>query len=600
MRGPRVDAGLPLPAPPERTPRLTVAEGVLALPGPAGPGPFVAAAGVVQITGSERGGIGSICVGGRDLLTDLTTTAGAAANVVATPAGLRRELVGPTGTTQEIILAIGSPPAAAIQWQAADTRQLRIRFKMAAGTSGVRYRTGEQALVLRTESGPDDHVVLLDPPPSAWTVVEAAGGGIIVEAETTLTADHAVTLMVAAASERGPAAGTLMRHLDTHARRAQSPPWEDGGIRLSTGVAELDEGLGWLSARIGSAQGLGQESPDECLWWGLGALAAGQHEPAVRAYELLSQIHPGAAAHAGLLAARIALTTGDRTQAREAAERVGADGANAAERMRADATPAGSRSRPLGGLATIACSALADALRYAAPEEQIEQLRDLALGATGPNRGLALPMAGREPDAAAMPSWLGSATEHGRTALDPEGPTASSVALIGSLAHDHADAYGQWRNQLATGLAGGPAGRGTWDPARGGAASAGALVCGLMHGLLGWDPDAPVGRLTLAPSLPRHLTAFTIHDLPVGDARMSLEYLREGRQHSYVLTPTAGGVPPTLVFKPRVAATGVSSVLVDGLPAELNVAQTRDRAAISVQIPLDGRRTVRLTAAGDA
>lgn len=595
MTGPRVDTGLPLPAPAERTPRLTGAEGVLALPGPAGPGPFVAAAGVVQISGSERGGIGSIRVGGRDLVTDLTTTAGAAANVVATPAGLRRELVGSMGTTQEIILAIGSPPAAAIQWQAADTRELQIRFLMAAGTSGVRYRTGEQALVLRSEAGCDDHVVLLDPPPSAWTVVETAGGGIIVEVEATLTADHPVTLIVVAASERGPAAGTLMRHLDTHHRRAQSPPWDDGGIRLSTGVAELDEGLGWLSARVGSAQGLSGESPDECLWWGLGALASGQHGAAVRAYEVLSDGHPAEAAHAALLAARIALTTGDSTQAREAAERVGADAAAFAEGMGAHPTGGG----PPSGLTAAACSALADALRHAAPEEQIRKLRDMAVLAGGAKRRLVLPMAGREPDAVALPDWLGSAIEVGRTGLAPERPTASSVSLIGALARDHPDAYGDWRNQLSRGLAGGPAGRGTWDPVPGSASAGGALVCGLMHGLLGWDPDAPVGRLTLAPSLPRHLTAFAIHDLQVGDARMSLEYHREDRHHSYVLTPTAGRVPPTLVFRPRVAATGVSSVLVDGMPAELNVEQTRDRAAVSVQIALDGRRTVRLTTAGE-
>ncbi len=595
MTGPRVDTGLPLPAPAERTPRLAVAEGVLALPGPVGPGPFVAAAGVVQIRGSEGGGIRSITLAGRDLLTDLTTTAGAAANVVATPAGLRRELVGPMGTTQEVILAIGSPPAAAIQWQAADIRDLHIRFLMPAGTSGVRYRTGEQALVLRTEAGSDDHVVLLDPPPSVWTVVEAAGGGIVVEVETTLTADHPVTLLVASASEGGPAPGTLMRHLDSHHRRAQSPPWDDGGMRLSTGVAELDEGLGWLSARVGSAQGLGGENPDECLWWGLGALASGQHGAAVRAYEVLSTGRPAEAAHAGLLAARIALTTGDSTQAREAAERVGAEAAAFAEGMGAHPTSGG----PPAGLTAAACSALADALRYAAPEEQIQQLRDLAVLGRGAKRRLVLPMAGREPDAVALPDWLGSAIEVGRTGLAPERPTASSVSLIGALARDHPDAYGDWRNQLSRGLAGGPAGRGTWDPVPGSAPTAGALVCGLMHGLLGWDPDAPVGRLTLAPSLPPHLTAFAIHDLQVGDARVSLEYRRDGPQHSYVLTPTGGRVPPTLVFRPRVAAADVSSVLVDGTPAELNVELTRDRAAVSVQIPLDGRRTVRLTTAGD-
>jgi len=582
-----MDGSLPLPKPADRTATLSGAEGVLALPGPAGAGPFLVEAGAVRITGREREGIESIGIHGQDVVTNLSTTAGAAANVVATPGSLRRELVGPEGTTQEIVLALGTQPVAALQWQTSgtDERELSMQFTMGAGAAGSRYRVGEHAVVLRSGAQSDDHVVLLDPPPNAWTVVEAPGGGITVQVETSLTADRPVTLVAATVSERGPNLGTVMRHLDVHERRTQSPPWEDGGVHLATGVAELDDGVGWLAARIASAHGSGTQTPYELLWWGLGALASGQHEAALRAHDLLFEAASSdeggpSQAHAALLAARIALTTGDTSLARAAA----------AESLDPDGPP---RTPGEARLAAAASSALANALRYAAPEEQIEQLRRasdefLRLASEGTGRRV-LPMAGQEADADWLPPWLGAVIEGD--------PTAASASLIRTLADDHPEAYGAWRRSITNGLSDGPGGRGTWDHAGGGAPTAGALVCGLMHGLLGWDPDAPVGRLTLAPILPSHLTAFAIHNIQVGDARVSLEYRREGRHHTYLLTPTAGRVPPMLIFGPRIVATGVAEVLLDGLPAELNVRQTRDRAAVSVQIPLDGPRTLRLTAA---
>ncbi|MHC4924982.1 MAG: hypothetical protein ACYTG4_13055, partial [Planctomycetota bacterium] len=60
MTAPRIDTTLPMPPAPRRVPLLKGMEGILALPGAAGARPFLAEAGVVRITGQERGGIDAI------------------------------------------------------------------------------------------------------------------------------------------------------------------------------------------------------------------------------------------------------------------------------------------------------------------------------------------------------------------------------------------------------------------------------------------------------------------------------------------------------------------------------------------------------------
>ncbi len=576
MTGPRIDTGLTLPDISHPPPMLKGAEGLLALPGPAGPGPFLVEAGDVQITGSERDGVERVRIGSVDVLTDLATGEGAAANVLATPGGLRRECIGPLGSTQEIVLLPGTGSTAAVQWQTGqpEERAFSIRFTLAPGMSAVSYRTGEQTLVVKAGS-PDSeaHAVVLDPPPTSWTAVEAEGGGLEIGVETTVAKSRPVTLLVATTSKRGAQPGAVLRHLDLHEIRAHAPLEPDeAGVRLATGVADLDHGLGWLTARIRSCSALDATDPDELLWWGLGALASAQHEAAERVHDRLLAQDPFGPQGA-LLAARIALTTGHTSRARTTADSLDS-------------------LHPQGPLAAAAWSALADALRYAAPEQRIQRLRDASAAAAARARGLGLPMVGRAEGPDPLPVWLATAIARCQKG---DHRAAADTALIGSLARSDPESYGRWRIRVAEGLAAGPAGRGTWDPAGGSAANTGALACGLIHGMLGWDSDAPVGRLTLAPRLPRHVTTFSVQGLHVGDAQVTLDYSRQDDHlHEWVLTPTAGRVPPTLVFRPELAASDVASVTVDGAAAELDIEKTRDRVALSAQIPLDRPRTVRV------
>jgi hypothetical protein len=126
------------------------------------------------------------------------------------------------------------------------------------------------------------------------------------------------------------------------------------------------------------------------------------------------------------------------------------------------------------------------------------------------------------------------------------------------------------------------------------------LLCGLAHGLLGLAPDAPSGRIRIAPSFPTHLSAFHARGIRVGEAELDLRYEREGRTHRLRLEPTRGRVPVTVVLEPSVpgATPGATpgEARVDGVRAELEATAAGARTRFSVQLVLDAPRTVELDA----
>jgi hypothetical protein len=344
-------------------------------------------------------------------------------------------------------------------------------------------------------------------------------------------------------------------------------------------VAELDHGMGWLAARIASGRATPAAPPEKLLWWGLGALACGLEDAARSALEAL-EAGDATWTYVAMLAARIAAAAGDQGPATRVADRL----------LSTPVVHAGS-----GAFAAAAAAALADAVRYAASDADIEALRSRGTSPPPTTRGVALPMAGAPGNTPSGPPWLEGILADSQAWDAPGGALQPAVATLRGLARDEGEAYLTWRDLVAGGIAHGPLGRGTWDDAAGeGAPVAGALACALTHGVLGWDPDAPVGRLTLRPSFPLHIRAFTVHGLGVGDTRISLEYRREGADHIYAVEPLQGRVPATLVLEPRVASV-VAEVRLDGQQVELNVKEYRDRTGPSVQIPLDGARSLRVT-----
>lgn len=72
------------------------------------------------------------------------------------------------------------------------------------------------------------------------------------------------------------------------------------------------------------------------------------------------------------------------------------------------------------------------------------------------------------------------------------------------------------------------------------------LVTPLFRGLLGWAPNAPEARATLAPQLPPHWTAFSVRDLPVGETRIHFSHQR--REGGATVAISLEGPPLTLTY----------------------------------------------------
>ena len=216
----------------------------------------------------------------------------------------------------------------------------------------------------------------------------------------------------------------------------------------------------------------------------------------------------------------------------------------------------------------------------------------------GRPQALRLPMAGR--------SWPGDGGEALRRllwAVAPSPGLSRADTALGAWAlwgsPDPDAAWSAWRSLLGRGLEGGPGGRGTWDaPHRppGATPEAGIILCAFAHGLLGLVPDAPSGRIRIAPSLPGHLSAFHARGMRVGETDIEMRYEREGLLHRFRLEPTRGRVPVTAVFEPALPVASLEGARVDGTRADLHAVAVGSRVRCSVQLVLDAPRTVEMEA----
>lgn len=114
----------------------------------------------------------------------------------------------------------------------------------------------------------------------------------------------------------------------------------------------------------------------------------------------------------------------------------------------------------------------------------------------------------------------------------------------------------------------------------------------LARGTLGIAPDAAYGRLRLAPHLPASWQALEVRGIRVADARVDLGYRCDGHRHTFVLRPTAGRVPLTLILEPSLPIGGIESVELEGEPVTVDSIRRGERWGVRFQFPLDGERTV--------
>jgi glycogen debranching enzyme len=115
------------------------------------------------------------------------------------------------------------------------------------------------------------------------------------------------------------------------------------------------------------------------------------------------------------------------------------------------------------------------------------------------------------------------------------------------------------------------------------------LVTPLMAGLVGWDPDAPQGRATLAPQLPPRWDRFTASGLRVGDTRIAAAF--EQRPGEFAATIAGSG--------PNVTVTLVLPVPLGARDVQLDAGAEYGPASLQ-QGPHDGWMNVDLPIANDS
>jgi hypothetical protein len=117
------------------------------------------------------------------------------------------------------------------------------------------------------------------------------------------------------------------------------------------------------------------------------------------------------------------------------------------------------------------------------------------------------------------------------------------------------------------------------------------LVSPVMMGLLGWDPDAPDTRATLAPQLPPDWPLTRVHRLKVGDASVDATFSRMPGSMAVQLWATRGRPALTLDLSIPLGARDVK-LQVDSADTPVQWADTPAGRRVRVSVPPGGRHTV--------
>ena len=598
------DQALPLFVMDEKATGFPTTHPELAIAVPASSRPVWLHGARATLLGDVRGGPREIRMDGRTVVADLRAEAGAVANAVVSPGLLRRERLSTRGSGQESILVSPTLPLVALTYEGARPAQLAL--VALPGAERTRYRVGGSTVTVRLEGSDDLLVVAAVPSSVTWKARSAPGGGLLLEvgsANDDVDAGKGLGGLVLAygseAAVRTAVAGA--RHLAGHALKAGSPLAGDL-LTLSSGAAGLDHAVHWMEHRLAAGiQGATATSrgstPEAWLWAGLGACAVGETRGAAACVRALDALHrPDEAL---LLASRVALVTGRQE--------------DVLNRVRPSETLTGPSTRS-SGLRRLALRTASDALRYAAPDRVVAHIRRAGEIAMTHDSGRPLPTLGGT-GSPTLPSGahdrgfgeaLAYLLERGDssrrrptwTTRSDEQPRASLEAWTGLVAGDR-EAWARWRGLSAAGLDGSDGGVGVWEAfsAYDPPATTGILLAALVHGWLGIQPDAPVGRLSLAPRIPGNMTGLVVRGIRVGDASLDLEYTRHGSDHCFELIPRSGRVPPLVVFEPVVPAAGVERVLVDHEPADVDaIASGPGGTSVRLQTPADSRRRVEIRA----
>lgn len=114
----------------------------------------------------------------------------------------------------------------------------------------------------------------------------------------------------------------------------------------------------------------------------------------------------------------------------------------------------------------------------------------------------------------------------------------------------------------------------------------------VVEGMLGFVPDAPQRRMTLAPRLPFHWNMLQVKNLRMADASVAFDMKKEKGKAVYTFTTSH---PLTVSFRPAFApGTEITHVLVNGKAAQWAPANNAEYVNLAMEVPLDGTITVEI------
>ncbi len=115
----------------------------------------------------------------------------------------------------------------------------------------------------------------------------------------------------------------------------------------------------------------------------------------------------------------------------------------------------------------------------------------------------------------------------------------------------------------------------------------------ILLGFMGASGDSSVGRLRLAPTLPRGLDWFECEGIPLGDARVHARYRADRAGHTLTVEQREGSVPINLVLDLGLHHAP-ENVWLDGDPAEVETVSAGPVTRFRFQMPLDRSRRLRI------
>src|SRR5690606_25948255 len=187
------------------------------------------------------------------------------------------------------------------------------------------------------------------------------------------------------------------------------------------------------------------------------------------------------------------------------------------------------------------------------------------------------------------PGWTGDLRRVAAGLRSPPPPSPRSLPVLGSPAAG-GEAPEEWTAQL-------PPAEGFGHPDAPGLLSrrtlhAARLLRAVSGGLLGIAPDAPYGRVRLAPALPPGWHRLGARRIRGGATRLDAAVARTDGGVRFRLDPREGRIPPTVIFEPTVPLSRVGRVTLQQDPVEVDVLPEGQTTRIRFQFPLDGPREV--------